>query len=239
MSHEKNLPFKLLAIAVGLITAFHGVQAITPSSVTSRIESRNREEAVLGAIRGPLSEIGNAGRVYYRGECSAGSELFVGFPHLATHVASKDGKGFGAIVGVFSGLADVTVTHDAGMPRIFVGSRPSGVLNTRISNVHFSPLQRYNASMAIDAILDAGEVQEAIKENGIVFPIEYSDGLVTPPAPGLPHLPRSLSEMTVDQALDVVAKTFGGVVLYGSCTQPRTFTVRYSPVAQYKRARSK
>jgi hypothetical protein len=37
---------------------------------------------------------------------------------------------------------------------------------------------------------------------------------------GAPHLPPLMTNVTVDDALDSVAQTFKGIVLYGACTQP-------------------
>jgi hypothetical protein len=42
--------------------------------------------------------------------------------------------------------------------------------------------------------------------------------LVAPGWKGLPHLPGSVNDVTVDQALDMIAKTWGGPVVYGACT---------------------
>jgi hypothetical protein len=38
------------------------------------------------------------------------------------------------------------------------------------------------------------------------------------PAEGRPHLPGVITNVTMDQALDLVAKTFRGIVLYEFCT---------------------
>jgi hypothetical protein len=40
------------------------------------------------------------------------------------------------------------------------------------------------------------------------------------PVEGAPHLPRLTQNLTADEALDLVATTFKGIVLYGICTLP-------------------
>lgn len=41
-----------------------------------------------------------------------------------------------------------------------------------------------------------------------------------PPIEANPHLPPSMNDVTVEQALAIVAKTFGGVVSYEECRKP-------------------
>jgi len=41
--------------------------------------------------------------------------------------------------------------------------------------------------------------------------------LVTKPAAGLPHLPRTIKDISVKQALSLIASTFDGVVVLGTC----------------------
>jgi hypothetical protein len=47
-------------------------------------------------------------------------------------------------------------------------------------------------------------------------PAVFSGGVVEP-ATGLPHLPKSLENVTMDEALDRVAQTFGVLISYGEC----------------------
>jgi hypothetical protein len=48
-------------------------------------------------------------------------------------------------------------------------------------------------------------------------PRPFSIGIAQP-ADGFPHLPAVITNVTMDQALDIVAKTFKGIVLYKFCT---------------------
>lgn len=50
--------------------------------------------------------------------------------------------------------------------------------------------------------------------------------IVVHPADGLPHLPPVLTDVTMDQALDLVSGTFRGVVLYGFCASANLYDLR-------------
>jgi hypothetical protein len=51
---------------------------------------------------------------------------------------------------------------------------------------------------------------------------------VNSPAAGLPHLPDVITNLAVDQALDLVAKTFRGVVLYQYCKSAAEYAVFFA-----------
>jgi hypothetical protein len=55
--------------------------------------------------------------------------------------------------------------------------------------------------------------------------MRVTDMILVQPAGGLPHLPGVLTDLTVDQALDVVAKTFRVIVLYGFCPSSAQYDV--------------
>jgi hypothetical protein len=51
---------------------------------------------------------------------------------------------------------------------------------------------------------------------------------IIPPVENLPHLLTVLSNMTMDQALDEVAKTFHSIVLYGVCSHSRLYELSFA-----------
>jgi hypothetical protein len=59
-------------------------------------------------------------------------------------------------------------------------------------------------------------------------PIVFEDILLSGPLPGLPHLPRTIKNVTLDRALDAVAKTFSGIVVFGYCTNTRLYNVDFT-----------
>ncbi|MGC2405114.1 MAG: hypothetical protein WA431_01755, partial [Candidatus Cybelea sp.] len=46
------------------------------------------------------------------------------------------------------------------------------------------------------------------------------DHLAGGPVKGAPHLPELMQNVTLDEQLDAVARTFKGIVTYGVCVQP-------------------
>jgi YD repeat-containing protein len=94
------------------------------------------------------------------------------------------------------------------------------VLQTRIHRLKLKPLDAYNPGLAIAAIQNANEVASAQRRLGVEPPVIITDMNVVEPTHGLPHLPSTLTDVTVDQALDLVAKTFKGVVSFGVCDDP-------------------
>lgn len=85
--------------------------------------------------------------------------------------------------------------------------------------------------LALTRIQSSKEVQKAKRTLGI-----HLDGVplymsaVKPPTLGAPHLNASMVNLTLDQALDSVAQTFRGVVLYGACAAPNFYTIHYMPL---------
>ena len=239
MNGVKRISFSLLVnmIVLAAAAACAPAQAASSALIRIQIESRNREEAVLAVLRARLPAMGNAGRVYYDGECTLEPELAVQFPHMRLRAPAADKMGLEALRDAFGDAKSTSVTRDAsGMLRVIVGDIQSEVLRTHITRLHFTPLEQYNPGLAIGALVGSPEAQAVLEAHKIVLPLEYSDGLVTPPRPGLPHLPPSVVGVTVDRALDMIASTFGGVVLYGTCAQPSALTIRFAPVVGYRRA---
>jgi hypothetical protein len=64
-------------------------------------------------------------------------------------------------------------------------------------------------------------VEAAARRLGLEKPVTVYSIFVREPMKGLPHLPASTRDVTMEQALDAVASTFGGLVVYGECTNRR------------------
>ncbi len=107
------------------------------------------------------------------------------------------------------------------MIRITIGQPASALLQTRIDSVRFRTEEQYNGELAIWAIFNSKEVEAARRRLGIELPETIFSGSITMPEEGrhFPHLSASMKNVTMDQALDVVAKTFGGIVIYETCEE--------------------
>jgi len=91
------------------------------------------------------------------------------------------------------------------------------LLSTKIHMLTFTPRQRYNVQDAIWAIEQTKEVEGKVRELKLEYPPSFFSGRILEPAAGLPHLPMSLRNVTMDEALDRVAQTFGELIIYGEC----------------------
>lgn len=197
-----------------------GALAAQPDNVlwdgTLHNQSRANEDALIKPLQTALNTGGYVGRLYFQAACNPRiSEYDIRFPDFAAR--TPKGRGVRAVRSVFSSSAPVTVIEDEGIARITLGTVPRAILNTRIRRLTLTPIDQYNAIMAIAAIQSAPEFRAAMDELGVRTPVTTLSYPMQMPAPGLPHLPEILTDITVDRALDEVARTFGGVVLFGAC----------------------
>jgi hypothetical protein len=90
------------------------------------------------------------------------------------------------------------------------------------------PIAQFNPSEVINAIDNSPEIRSAMEELHVVTPQRIYSMILTQPAEGLPHLPAEISNLTMDQALDMIARTWSGVVLYGACRQRGMYEVSFA-----------
>ena len=73
-------------------------------------------------------------------------------------------------------------------------------------------------------------IAQAFAQAGVtVRPIVGKDAKVET-ASGVNGLPPSLANLTLDQALDAVAESFGGVVSYGACGADGLVSVKFTDI---------
>ena len=68
-----------------------------------------------------------------------------------------------------------------------------------------------------------------MKELHIGRPTQPYSLRVPPPSEERTHLPAEISNLTLDQALDMVAATWNGIILYGACSEPGMYNISYAP----------
>ena len=182
--------------------------------------SKRNEDAVLKYLLPALSSAGKRGRLYYRAACHAEGDP-VPFPLIEARPPSKDEKGLTAVQQIFRNDKDVAVTEKpSGIITIRIGEISAAILQTKIPLLRLDPDEQYNPTEAIDAIESSKDMDAAMRNLG-VSPVSIPlGGLSTPPGKGLPHLPPSMKNVTVHQALDSIARTFQGIVIYGECAEP-------------------
>lgn len=117
--------------------------------------------------------------------------------------------------------------NGSGLVVVEIGKVNKGVLETKLNSIQLNATQRYNPQLAIDKILNLATVQAAENRLELFLLPRPMDLQIVSPAPGLPHLPAQIRSMTLDKALDMVASTFHGVVIFGVCSRWGVYDVRF------------
>jgi hypothetical protein len=202
----------------------------SPQTPTTSPESGKHFERVVLRYLWPALDYGEkVGRIYYSAVCQRGLNVASSFPRLDVRPPSNGKNGVAAFLDIFRYEKDISIKEsDPGVIRVKIGSVPDAVLQVRISNLVLTPEEQYNYWLAIFKIENAPEVQSAMQELKIRIPARAFSIGIAQPADGLSHLPRVITNVTMDQALDMVAKTFRGIVLYEFCTSPGEYEIRFA-----------
>lgn len=213
------IPVQLILIVSAIIVMAFDPRELAASTGVSRDVSERNELAVLEALRPIIRASNKTIRVYYRAAAcpTNGDDDPVPFPSVKLRPA-KANAGVAAVREIFGDDRNVAVKEEPpGTIRVWIGKVTTTVLQTKLTSVDLSPWERYNQSMAIAAIRDTKELQGGARALRLMA-VADSGGLVARPAKGLPHLPAVIRDVTVDQALDLVASTFRNVVVFGMCS---------------------
>ena len=181
--------------------------------------------SLIDYLRPALTYVGGVARIYYAGQCPTRDRSSLVqpllFPSVWFQPPLQGVTGIDAVRQIFSDDPSVTVMQDrSGMLRITIGSVSSTALQTRIPSLTLDPSEQYTALSALDKI--AITAANYAKERGLPFVLApfIIDHLVGGPVKGAPHLPSLMLNVTLDEQLDALAKTFKGIVTYGACKQP-------------------
>lgn len=221
-----GVALKCFAAILGLsLTCF----AVADSAASS---SPQTDESTLMRYLQPALGARTSVRFSYAASCSA-ARGFPPIPPIRFSAPSNRLAGVAAVRYIFRLDPNVVVTAGpGGIAKVTVGKVPTNLLRTRVALLRLQPIVQYNPGNVLDALERANELQGAVKSLGLVFVEPLKIQLVHIPEPGdpAPHLPAALYDVTVDQVLDLVAKTFRGVVLFGVCTAgttPRTLYMNF------------
>jgi hypothetical protein len=164
-----------------------------------------------------------SGSLIFSGHCDASTPT--DFPHF--RAASSAGRSPVDVArDIFAGRPSTQVTQDPdGTVRMTESGVPKELLNVKISHISFeangkpSQYTAFSGQSAIDnGVLRAPEVLAFMKAQG--FETRSGGGITggSGPLPEyLPHITRSMDNLTVSQALDDVLKTFPGIWVYEYC----------------------
>ncbi len=215
----------MMFAAIGLTTVggytFGGSPASedlsSPSVVGSVPHADQIEEQAIDYVRRAL-DARSGGRIDFEAEsCRAEGGDVVSFPSLKLSYPQGGTSADIALRNVFAGNRNISIKIDKSLFRITIGRPGRSILRVRLKEVRFSSAQQYSGIYALAAVLEAPEVSAWMKQHAAREPMHPYVGSVRGPDPSLPHLPARIQNVTVDQALDMISRTFDGIVLYGAC----------------------
>ncbi len=193
------------------------------SDATTREVSKRNLETVLKCLE-PVISSGKAIRLYYRAACHPTTDFArddpVPFPSTRVHPAPQGKTELDAVREIFKADENVTVTQEGDIIRISIGNVPRAILQTKLSRITLDAMAQHNPMDAIAAIGDTKEMASAMRSLGVEA-VANLGGSVAEPDKILPHLPGSMANVTVEQVLDEIAKTWAGegIVIYGACAE--------------------
>jgi hypothetical protein len=209
--------FRFVLVTIALIVSLGCASGQDVRSEHINVSERNWD-SLRQYLVPALKSAGGVGRLYYRADCLTERGDGILFPRLGLVNPAKSRNGLVAIQGIFRKERQVSVTEGpSGIYRISVGNVNYELLKTKIQVLEFTPRERYNVRDAISAIERTREVERKKRELRLENPPIVVTGRVLEPAAGLPHLPISLRNVTMDEALDRVGQTFGELIIYGEC----------------------
>jgi hypothetical protein len=229
----KRFSIQLLAITFIACLQPAGGQDSRPAM---RIASDRNQERFLQHIKPLLKATGKAGRLYYHAECWTKEGGDILFPQLNLDAPSQSKTSIAALREALKRENEAVVTEGGrGIIRISIRDGGDELLKTKIHLLKLNSYERYNDHEAIVAICQAREVQDKMRALGIEQAPAIFSGRLLLPEPELPHLPASMKAVTMDEALDRVAQTFHGLVIYGECTNAggrRLFILDFSYIGK-------
>lgn len=210
----------LVVLIAGIVVTCFGKSESMSAQGDPRDAGEHNRDAVLKSLRRIASSSELAIRLYYRGACSPNAKDDpIPFPFTKVQPPSKGKTGVTAVREIFKNDKNVAVTEDAGIIRIWIGKVSTEILRTKLSLLTLDPMGRYNPGQAIIVINNTKEMQIAMRSLGLT-PVWSASSSRTLPGKDLPHLPASIKDVTVEQFLDLMAKTWDGPVIYGACVVP-------------------
>jgi hypothetical protein len=216
----------LIPIAICIVMG-SSISCVAQNLLSARAESiearrQRHEETVLEYLRDVAWSSRKAIRLYYQAKCAPmkGSlvDYSVPMPQFRVQPPSRGKSGLAAVRDIFNHAKGVRIAEKPeGIIRIWLGEVPTEILRTKIHRLILDRQAQYDPSFAIAAIESTKEMNAAMNSLRLTLSPDVG-GSVAPVWKGLPHLPASVNDVTVDQALDMIAKTWGGPVVYGACT---------------------
>jgi hypothetical protein len=202
-------------------------------SSTTRAEIFTGNQSQLVKIEKPFADVlrkqGRVGRLYFSSTSCTNALTDadpVKFPSLIISAFPADRVSTDGLADALKRNSNISLTEDSKkIIRMKIGQPNKKILQVKITQLKLSPEAQYNADQAIGAILGDITVSSTIKRLGFRSSNAPYIGASVDPSPKRPHLPEVLHDVTVDEALDEIAKTFSGIVRYGVCDDSHFFSI--------------
>ncbi|HWY59397.1 MAG TPA: hypothetical protein VNZ03_33340 [Terriglobales bacterium] len=161
-----------------------------------------------------------SGSLEYSGDCDEKSQELPVLPTVRVPLKDRDSSALVMLREMFADDHKMQVTQETGGTiRMVESDVPKELLDVTIRGLSFNNI--YDPITAEAMIMSAPEVQGFLKAHGIE---RGSDrfrlgvrGLRQGSEPGLPHTSGDLDNVSVEQALDRLLKTFPGLWVYQNC----------------------
>jgi len=177
------------------------------------------ENEALASLSSTLESLNCQAVVAYSGKCYKPGTIIASPIELSPGpIRGEDPAG--TIQRLLSKDRRFTITSD--QDRIFTIAQnlPQDLLNLRIREIDFTKPQQYEPSEAMDAVLNAPEVQAHLKAHHISVANSWG-GFVARPGSDLPHLNPRIENTSVIEAVKTILKTFPRytrLALYRECS---------------------
>jgi hypothetical protein len=217
----KNIRTAIMLILFAQATVLLESQRTMGIQVSAPVTNQPDETYILGRLRVALSSTQFAVRLYYHGTCGLPGTDELLFPSVTVLHLSDNEKAVAAIRKMFRDDKSVLVSVDSSnIVRIYIGDVYRPLLRTTLPSIKLTADAQYNPGGlggAISLFESTEPVQAAMRKLRMDQEPVFYIGLIQPATPKAPHLPPTISGVTLEQALDSISKTFPGVVVYGEC----------------------
>lgn len=181
------------------------------------VTSGRKDVAARSTMVEVLGKTPFSGSLEYSGDCDTSQELPV-LPAVRVPLKGENSSPLMTLREIFTDDYEMQVTKETGGTiRMVESGVPKELLDVTIRKLSFKDI--YDPKSAEAMIISAPEVQDFMKAHGIERdPFRRGvRGLRQGPGPGLPHMSEDLDNVTVQQALDHLLKTFPGFWVYQNC----------------------
>lgn len=210
-------PFRLLLAAILLMA---------PASVSAQTSTQDVTiDEIVNRLLPVIHKTGQGARLSFDGTCPGdGLLVTMEFPRIRVRPVSPGATGILAVREMFP--EGTRIEERGGVITISLTSVPQEILQLPLSPMQLSRVEQFQGVLAVMAIDENVGLQAGLRELGYSRPAGDMSVLIgTWPDDRPPHLPATLSNLTLDQALDDVARTFGSVILFGICKPRQLYLV--------------